>query len=245
MKTSYKVLIGAAVGGAAFLIYKNWDDIKTMFKKKDDTPTGDGGGSGSDSGSGTSSGGKTEYQTKVEQLQGLLQVGIDGNAGKQTNGKLDYFWANFGKVFDAEKSYKDGYPELKANGKGVVSPSNIDYYISTLKANKSPRQLYWIGKKGKAETNARIAFGKKLYNLGATGSKVVSINTFTRPVRTLDASRGIYVPTGGNYTFSPTMTHLFSTYEIAGYNDDGFYILKYKSSPKNVTIVNPYLFKAI
>ena len=252
MKKEYKILIGVAVGGAAFLIYNNWDKIKEKLglnkgdldAKKDTDNNQSGGGSGT--GGGTT---QKSFKEKVMDLQSILGVAIDGDAGKQTNGMLDYYWADFGMVFNADKSLNDGYTQLKKNGKGVVNASNVDYYISTLNAKKSPRQIYWVTQKGKtekeAEVNARKAFGKKLFDLGATGSKVVAKTTFTSPVRTLDAARGVYIPTGGNYNFSPTMTHLFSTYEIAGYNADGFYILKYKSSPKNVTIVNPYLFQAV
>lgn len=257
MEKKKKITIGVAVGVAAlagFLIYQNWDKIKEKLglnkggddsdAKKDTDKNQSGGGSGT--GGGTT---QKSYKEKVMDLQSILGVAIDGDAGKQTNGMLDYYWADFGMLFNADKSFADGYTQLKKNGKGVVSASNVDYYISTLNAKKSPRQVYWVTQKGKtekdAEVTARKAFGKKLFDLGATGSKVVAKTAFTSPVRTLDASRGVYIPTGGNYNFSPTMTHLFSTYEIAGYNSDGFYILKYKSSPKNVTIVNPYLFQAV
>ena len=249
MKDRDKIIIAVAVSGGAFLIWKNWDKISEMFKKKDATEGGEpkkdddvnkGGGTGDSTQ-------VSSFKQKVMALQELLQVGVDGDAGEQTNGKLDYMWADYGKVFDAKKSNKDGYPELKARGKGVVSADNVDYYINTLKSNKSPRQNYWAGKgaaeKATADFNARKAFGQNLFSLGASGKKVSVKSTTNAPIYIFDASRNVYTKTSDTLTLN-TYTHLFSFFEIAGYNTDGYFILKRKSFPKEFIIVNPYIFQA-
>jgi hypothetical protein len=94
------------------------------------------------------------YQIQIMQLQAWLQVGIDGDAGKQTLGKLDYYWANYGKVLDFEKAKADNYPELRKNGYGLLSPNNISQYIAKLNAGTSPRQNYWKSKGAKTTTTA-------------------------------------------------------------------------------------------
>lgn len=86
------------------------------------------------------------YQIKVMYLQGLLQVAIDGIVGNQTLTKLDYFWANYGKVLDAAKAKAENYPELRKNGYGLLSETNIDNYTKLFVQARSPRQLYWQNK---------------------------------------------------------------------------------------------------
>jgi hypothetical protein len=141
MKTENKIAIAAAVGVAGFLIWKNWDKIKGMFKKegeakKDTTekPT--------ESGATNTS---NLYKSNVMMLQQLLGVSIDGIAGKQTNGKLEYYFCDYLCEFDPEKAFTNGYPSLKKNGMGVVSPINIIFYIKALNTANTPRQLLLKG----------------------------------------------------------------------------------------------------
>jgi hypothetical protein len=89
------------------------------------------------------------YKDKVETLQALLKVGIDGKAGKQTNGALENLYSPVPMTFPAEIAFQTGYPLLRKNGKGVVSPSNVDFYINALKNKTTPTQLYY-----KAQANA-------------------------------------------------------------------------------------------
>ena len=86
------------------------------------------------------------YEIQVMQLQAWLQIGIDGIAGKQTLGKLDYYWADYPKTLDYDKAKADNYPELRKNGYGLLSPTNISQYIANLNAGTSPRQKYWKSK---------------------------------------------------------------------------------------------------
>ena len=92
------------------------------------------------------------YQIKVMYLQGLLQVAIDGIVGNQTLTKLDYFWANYGKVLDAAKAKAENYPELRKNGYGLLSELNIDNYTKLFVQGRSPRQLYWQNKAAEKPT---------------------------------------------------------------------------------------------
>lgn len=92
------------------------------------------------------------YQIKVMYLQGLLQVAIDGIVGNQTLTKLDYFWANYGKVLDAAKAKAENYPELRKNGYGLLSETNIDNYTKLFVQARSPRQLYWQNKAAEKPT---------------------------------------------------------------------------------------------
>ena len=141
MKTENKIAIAAVAGVAGFLIWKNWDKIKGMFTKdgeakKDTTekPTE----------SGTSSSSEL-YKSNVMMLQQLLGVSIDGAAGKQTNGKLEYYFCDYLCEFNPEKAFTNGYPSLKKNGMGVVSPKNVIFYIKALQATSTPRQLLLKG----------------------------------------------------------------------------------------------------
>jgi hypothetical protein len=162
MNNTTKILIAGGAGLGAFFLYKfikkKMDEknakgekskeldekLKEVEEKKDD------GILDAKKSSAPQSKPKQEpsaYEKKVMMLQELLKVGVDGSAGKQTLGQLEYMWADYGLPLNPEQSAKDGYPNLKKNGKGVLSASNIDYYIDTLKASKSPRSLYW-GKGG-------------------------------------------------------------------------------------------------
>jgi len=86
------------------------------------------------------------YQIKVMYLQGWLNVAIDGIVGNQTLTKLDYYWANYGKVLNAGAAKADNYPELRKNGYGLLSEANIGNYTTLLVQGNSPRQLYWKNK---------------------------------------------------------------------------------------------------
>jgi hypothetical protein len=126
-----------------------------------------------------------------------------------------------------------------------VSPSNIDYYIDTFVAKKTPRMLMWSKQKADQTAQGRIKFMKKLFDLGATGSKVQPKTATKEPTYKFDASRNSYVQDGGTRTI-PRGFHLFTTYEIAGYTpDNGYAILKLKAYPKTFVILNPYTLEAV
>lgn len=138
MKKQDKIIIAVAVGGAAYLIYNNWDKIKKMFDKKAEPKKDD---AKTQTGSSTTTGAAdSTYKQSVMLLQELLGVAVDGSAGKQTNGQLEYYFCDFLCQFEPEKAFTNGYPFLKKNGKGVVSPSNVIFYIRALQTGSTPRQ---------------------------------------------------------------------------------------------------------
>lgn len=143
-----KNLINLAIlGGAGFLIYKNWDKIKTALK------IGNGAGDKASSdevvGAKAPATGSTTipqtdpYKIKVMELQGLLKVGTDGVAGKQTNGALENLYSSPPLTIAAETSFSANYPYLRKNGRGAVSKSNIDYYIDAVKNKLTPNDIYY------------------------------------------------------------------------------------------------------
>ena len=140
MKTENKILIAAAIGGAAFLIYSNFDKIKKMFSKDAEPKKDDSKKQTSTDNKNTTQNQTSIYPQRVMILQELLGVAVDGQAGKQTNGKLEWYFCDIFCQFNSEKAFADGYPFLKKNGKGVVSPNNVEWYIAILKAKKTPRQ---------------------------------------------------------------------------------------------------------
>lgn len=143
MKTENKILIAAAVGGIAFLVYSNWDKIKEKLgmNKKDAEPKKDDAKKpSSNTASTTTASSVSTYSQRVMKLQEILGVAVDGIAGKQTNGKLEWYFCDILCQFDADKAFTSGYPFLKKNGKGVVNANNVEWYITILSAKKTPRQ---------------------------------------------------------------------------------------------------------
>lgn len=113
MKNNTKLIVAAAIGGAGYLVYKNWDKISNMFKKKDAT-TDEGEGAGSETKDTPTNTGKTysAYQLKVMKLQGVVGASVDGAVGKNTNGAVKAYFPN-------------SYAKL-----GDVTPANIDAYLA-------------------------------------------------------------------------------------------------------------------
>ena len=143
MKTENKIIIAVAVGGGAFLIWKNWDKISEMFKKKDAADGGE--PKKDDTKTQTSTGGGTTpidsvYKSAVMRLQEILGVAVDGDAGKQTNGRLEWYFCDYLCEFNPDKAFNENYPSLRKNGKGKVSPTNVVFYIEALRSTSSPRQ---------------------------------------------------------------------------------------------------------
>lgn len=126
----------AALGGIGYFIYTRLNKKKSVTAEvveevKDASSTAQ------------PSTAQTDYKVKVETLQSLLKVGIDGIAGKQTNGALENLYSAPPLTIPAETSFQAKYPYLRKNGKGVVSPSNIDFYINALKNKTTPTQLWY------------------------------------------------------------------------------------------------------
>ena len=129
MKDRDKIIIAVAVGGGAFLIWKNWDKISEMFKKKDAT---DGGEPKKDDdvnkGGGTSDKPTySAYQLKVMKLQGVIGAAIDGIVGDQTNRMTkEYFPNSFAKLGDVTPSNIDAYIALGDKRETAYGSSRID-----------------------------------------------------------------------------------------------------------------------
>ena len=236
--TGVLVAVGAA---GAYFVYKNWDAIKAKFQ----------GGAGGSITPGTGTSDKPEtgnqaqtYAQKVEVLQGLLKVAIDGKPGNQTNGTLDFYY-DLERRFDLgshiAQAVKSGFANLKANGKGVVSPANVDFYIEQLQSAQAPRQKAWVngGFKDAASMN-RANFGKKLEAAYKRNEKVFASYSFAAAVKTFDKSRGAYVPTGKSVSIiggQPLQPGL----EFA-YDENGYWMLRTKGSDV-FTQINPYIFR--
>ena len=154
-------LLALLFGVGGYFIYNKW-------KKGKDGDTPEGGATEEDvllavEQAKQAQSGRTfsNYEIQIMQLQAWLQTGIDGIAGNKTLTKLDYYWSNVGKVLDYTKAKAENYPELRKNGYGLLSPSNITQYIANLNAGTSPRQNYWKSKGGTntttTSTSATIA----------------------------------------------------------------------------------------
>ena len=126
----------AALGGVGYFLYKKFYKKKSVTAAViEEAPM--------TSSTAQPSTTQDPYKDKVETLQALLKVGIDGRAGKQTNGALENLYSPTPMTFPAETAFQLGYPLLRKNGKGVVSPSNVDFYINALKDKTTPTQLYY------------------------------------------------------------------------------------------------------
>lgn len=126
----------AAIGGVGYFLYKKFYKKKSVTAEViEEAPM--------TSSTAQPSTTQDPYKDKVETLQALLKVGVDGRAGKQTNGALENLYSPTPMTFPAETAFQLGYPLLRKNGKGVVSPSNVDFYINALKDKTTPTQLYY------------------------------------------------------------------------------------------------------
>ena len=126
----------AALGGIGYLLYKKFYKKKSVKEEVIEEPP-------MTSSTAQPSTTQDPYKDKVEALQALLKVGIDGKPKKQTNGALENLYSPTPMTFPAETAFQLGYPLLRKNGKGVVSPSNVDFYINALKDKTTPTQLYY------------------------------------------------------------------------------------------------------
>lgn len=142
-----KIINLAILGGVGYLIYSNWSKIKKTLGIAPSL----GGSSATEqvSDKAPATGTTTipqmdAYGKKVSELQSLLGASVDGKAGKQTNGELENLYVT-PKPFTIpyETSYSANYPYLRANGKGKVSSTNIDFYIAAVKNKTTPVQLYY------------------------------------------------------------------------------------------------------
>lgn len=141
----------------------------------------------------------SSYNDKVRALQRALKVGVDGIAGAETNGALENLYSKNGGQKSKEQSLSLNYPNLSENGKGVLSTSNIDWYIDALSNNKFP--LYFVSRNQSVSQDANsimsaYAKGGYLKTKKAVGfSEVV-----------FDTSRKAYLTTGKTMRYDANVT---------------------------------------
>jgi len=228
-----KIVLAIGAGALAYVIYNN--------RKKGSKQTGSQElPSKSESNPGSN---LTSYQAKVMRLQKLLAVATDGIPGKQTNGTLEYWYSKgYESLADAiSNGFKNNYPNLKTNGKGVISSSNVDFYIQQYENRQTPRQLRYVSQSQTAMSQdalSRKSFGQKLLS---TNLPVKAIQPTTIAIRYYDASRNIYTPTGSTWVM-PKDYNLLSNYKFVAFDVDGWMILK-SNSGLSYIVVNPYNFK--
>jgi len=162
------------------------------------------------------------YMNNVRKLQLYSGAGVDGNAG--------------GENSQTNKLTRAKFPQLYASV-GRVTPDTIAAYLAEI-VKKTATDIVT------KERDARIAFGKKLFQLGAQGKRIRPKQTIKNvPVTYYDSARGQYV--AGSRKINVADSHLFANYDVSGYSSNGYYILKNKKSPKDFIIVNPYSFEAV
>jgi hypothetical protein len=193
------------------------------------------------------------YQIQVMQLQAWLNIGIDGNAGKQTLGKLDYYWANYGKVLDFDKAKADNYPELRKNGFGLLSPSNISQYIAKLNAGTSPRQTYWKGQATSSTSNtasstdiARIAAARPIVTAFNSGtSKLLKFTKDASLKQYTQNSSGAFVAKSSFFGSNTLSKRAGSTYKFVSLSvsTTGFILAKAQpiSGDAFYVYISPYV----
>jgi hypothetical protein len=137
------------------------------------------------------------YEDKVKALQTALKVTPDGIVGKITNGALENLYAKDGSVKSADLSLSQNYINLRTNGKGQVSPNNIDYYLNALSRNDYPSYYYNKTKRiGITAQNIRDAYAKG-------GVLKVKQPKYPFNVVVYDNARQSYVHTGKVFTYKP------------------------------------------
>lgn len=146
------------------------------------------------------------YEDKVRALQTALKVGVDGKAGKETNGALEVLFTTPPTNINYDTALAQNYPSLRAKGKGKVSPDNVNFYINALKTQTFPLAIYNKSKSVSQDANS-------IKNAYAKGGllKTKGIHTFRGVVK--DNARNVWVTTGKNYSYKSGVT--FISPEIA------------------------------
>jgi hypothetical protein len=267
MNTTTKIAIAGGAAVSAFLIYKVVKKQIDEAKKKEEAAqlkaaeeaqkaaaaeAAAAKAKQSEARAKTATGAPTAYEKRIAVLQELLKVSVDMKAGTQTNGELDYWWSQPVPAPQTEMNVQQrkalGYPNLNKNGKGVVSPLNIEYYISTLQSNNSPRQVAYKTKSGgtsaTSEAASRRKQGENLLAAKKAGKSVVPRYSVPPIVAVVTKdSRGWYVPVKDKTVTIALDSDILSWNTFENFDTDGFMYLydKYKRYIK----VNPYVFIAV
>lgn len=135
------------------------------------------------------------FKDKVIALQKGLGVGDDGIAGQETNGTLENLFTSPPKRIDFKTSAQQNYPNLRARGKGVVSPDNIDFYLNALSKKNYPSAVY-------TSTQAVSNDAKSIRAAYEKGGILKTRNVLVAKGVVKDAARGVYVTTGKSYRYN-------------------------------------------
>lgn len=207
MKTGTSIAIAVVVGVVGYLAYKKFKENQDAKKLLE----GSGSDADSGAGAGTSTGSSALTNPNIRLLQTWLQITPDGKAGKVTNGKVEYYWSAYDNTFDADRMLAEGYPNLQ-KAKGVVTEANAKYYLDTLKATQSPRQVYEINKTKGAATAAVVADRVKRANAikGAYSGnmKLRTTKAASFFVVNYDAASKTYPSTGKSMSYVANATFL-------------------------------------
>jgi hypothetical protein len=186
-----RIIYAVGAGAVGYLIYN-------QFKKKSSTAVENKEETKDTSSNPNADAGvvKSEYEKKVMALQVLINVSPDGVAGKQTNGALENLWSATAQSVDSGTAFNTGYPNLKKNGKGVVSASNVDYYISTLNSKNAPSQLFYKKKATTTATAKIVGDAAKIRDAYKKAGILKSIRATKYNEVIQDVARGVWMPTG-------------------------------------------------
>ena len=180
------VVAGAIVLAASKLLSKKDSDNKGTTDEPKDVPNVPQG---------------SPYADKVRALQKALGVGVDGDAGKETNGALENLFTSPPTKIPYDLSKQQNYPSLKARGKGAVSPDNVDFYINAIKTKTYPSALYTSNQavQGDAKTI------KAAYEKGGVlrTKRVIIVKGVVK-----DTARNVYVSTGKEYKYYANVTFI-------------------------------------
>jgi hypothetical protein len=236
-KTTQGIIVALGAAGA-YLVYKNWDAILAKFQgnPKGEPSADEPGKSGSDK---PESGKEaTIYAQKVEILQALLKVAIDGNPGDQTNGTLDFYYDAEPPMIDlashvAEQRRKR-FENLNKVGKGTVSPSNVDFYIQQMQTAQAPRQRFW-------SASARRAVGEQLRMAWTQSKKRIVTKAPQEVVHTWNADGKIQ----NQMRTIKQVLNVFEIYKFTGYTGNGDWRMQNPFQPGEFVYLDPEKFKAV
>ena len=151
-------------------------------------------------------GAKLAYKRSVETLQGLLKVGIDGDAGRTANSQTN-------KALAATYGLD----------KGIVSPLNVLYYIKRVENKDTLVARNLAAKKVAAVKNKVVNDAKTFLNfVNNKGLKARLLENVTANKFQFDKVRGIFIDMKSSRTFSKGTT--FSKGEFTS-QTRGAYIL--------------------
>jgi len=236
-KTTQGLIVALGAAGA-YLVYKNWDTIKGKLKGSQGNEPGADQPNEPGAGKPESGNQANSYAQKVEVLQGLLKVAIDGKPGDQTNGTLDFYYDAEPPIIDlashvAEQRRKR-FENLNKVGKGPVSPSNVDFYIQQMQTAQAPRQRFW-------RASARRAVGEQLRMAWTQSKKRIVTKAPEERVHTWTADGKIQ----NQMRTIKQVLNVFEIYKFTGYTGNGDWRMQNPFQQNEYVHLDPEKFKAV